>query len=78
MDRPAIRPATPSDRHVFTPREIAALTEEAARRRAILATTEKDAARLGAKAARAVAALPVTLRLEEPQRVRKALEAAFR
>ncbi len=66
------------DHHAFTPREIAALIEEAASRRAILATTEKDAARLGAKAARAVAALPVTLRFEEPQRVRKALEAAFR
>ncbi len=76
MDRPAIRPATPSDRHVFTPREIAALTEEAARRRAILATTEKDAARLGAKAAR-VAALPVTLRFEEPQRIRELLRKAL-
>jgi tetraacyldisaccharide 4'-kinase len=66
------------DHHRFTPREIAALLEEAARRRAILATTEKDAVRLGAKTARAVATLPVTLRFEEPQRVRKALAAAFR
>ncbi len=66
------------DHHAFTPREIAALMEEAARRRAILATTEKDAARLGAKAARAVAALPVTLRFEEPKRVRETLRRAFR
>lgn len=65
------------DHHAFTPREIGSLIEEAARRRAILATTEKDAARLGAKAARAVTTLPVTLRFEEPQRVRKALKRAF-
>ncbi len=65
------------DHHAFTPREIAALTEEAARRRAILATTEKDRVRLGPKYDRAVATLPVTLRFEEPKRIRELLRKAL-
>ena len=66
------------DHHVFTEREVAALIEEATRRRAILVTTEKDRARLGPSAARAVATLPVTLRFEKPRAVRDALRAALR
>jgi tetraacyldisaccharide 4'-kinase len=66
------------DHHVFTQREVAALIEEATRRRALLATTEKDRVRLGAQAARAVVTLPVTLRFEEPRAVREALRKALR
>ncbi|MGO9419391.1 tetraacyldisaccharide 4'-kinase [Roseiarcus sp.] len=66
------------DHHVFSQREIAALTEEAVRRRAILATTEKDRVRLAPQAARAVLTLPVTLRFEEPNRVRETLRGALR
>ncbi len=66
------------DHHPFTPREIDALIEEAARRLAILVTTEKDRIRLGPKYARAVATLPVTLRFEEPQRVKGMLLRALR
>ena len=55
-----------ADHHPYTQREIEALIEEAGRRGALLATTEKDAARLTARQARAVVALPVTLRFEEP------------
>jgi hypothetical protein len=36
-----------------------------------LATTEKDLARLSARYARAVVALPVTLRFEEPGAVKR-------
>ncbi len=66
------------DHHVFTQREIAALIEQAARRRAILVTTEKDMARLQPQAAHAVATLPVTLRFEEPEAVRQMLRALRR
>jgi tetraacyldisaccharide 4'-kinase len=66
------------DHHVFTQREVAVLVEEATRRRALLATTEKDRVRLGQQVARAVVTLPVTLRFEEPQRVREALRTALR
>jgi tetraacyldisaccharide 4'-kinase len=66
------------DHHVFTQREIAALIDDATRRRAILVTTEKDMARLRPHAARAVATLPVTLRFEEPQTVRQMLRALRR
>src|SRR5437763_84352 len=49
------------DHHPYTPREVEALIEEAGRRGALLATTEKDATRLTARQARAVMILPVTL-----------------
>ena len=62
-----------ADHHPYTTREIEALIEEAGRRRAILATTEKDRVRLGARHARAVVALPVSLRFEEPRIVRDML-----
>lgn len=62
-----------ADHHVFTEREIDALTEEAARRGALLATTEKDRVRLTGRRAQAVVALPVTLRFDEPTVVREML-----
>jgi tetraacyldisaccharide 4'-kinase len=62
-----------ADHHPYTPREIEALIEEAGRRGAILATTEKDRVRLTARQARAVVALPVTLRFEEPAAVQRML-----
>jgi tetraacyldisaccharide 4'-kinase len=62
-----------ADHHAYTEREIEALIEEAGRRGALLATTEKDLARLSARQARAVVALPVTLRFEEPGSVRRIL-----
>ena len=65
-----------ADHHAYTAREIEALIEEAGRRGALLATTEKDAARLTARQARAVVTLPVTLRFEEPATVRRILRQA--
>jgi tetraacyldisaccharide 4'-kinase len=55
------------DHHVYSAREIEALIEEAGRRGAILATTEKDRVRIPQKYAHAVVTLPVTLRFEEPR-----------
>jgi tetraacyldisaccharide 4'-kinase len=66
------------DHHVFSSREIEALIGEAMRRRAMLATTEKDKARLAPAYARAVATLPVTLRFEARERVRDLLRSAVR
>ena len=65
------------DHHLFLPREIEALMEEAARRGALLATTEKDRVRLAPAYARSVLALPATLRFDEPRRAREALKQAF-
>jgi tetraacyldisaccharide 4'-kinase len=62
-----------ADHHPYTQREIEALIEEAGRRGAILATTEKDRIRLTARQARSVVALPVTLRFEEPAAVQRML-----
>ena len=62
-----------SDHHVFTEREIEALIEEAGRRGALLATTEKDRVRLSGRQAQAVVTLPVTLRFDEPSAVRAML-----
>jgi tetraacyldisaccharide 4'-kinase len=62
-----------ADHHVFTEREIEALTEDAARRGALLATTEKDRVRLTARQAQAVVTLPVMLRFDEPAAVREML-----
>ncbi len=66
------------DHHSYTPREIEALIEEAGRRGALLATTEKDLVRLGQRHARAVVTLPVTLRFEEPGAVQRMLRRALR
>jgi tetraacyldisaccharide 4'-kinase len=67
-----------ADHHPYTPREIEALIEEAGRRSALLATTEKDLVRLGARHALAVMTLPVTLRFEEPGVVQRMLRQALR
>ena len=67
-----------ADHHPYTPREIEALIEEAGRRNAILATTEKDLVRLSAGHARAVVVLPVTLRFDEPGQVQRILRQALR
>jgi tetraacyldisaccharide 4'-kinase len=64
------------DHHPYKPREFEALVEEAGRRNALLATTEKDLARLSARQARSVLTLPVTLRFEEPASVRSLLRHA--
>jgi len=64
------------DHHPYTAREIEALTEEAAGRGALLATTEKDVARLSARQARAVVTLPVTLRFDDPRAVKRMLRQA--
>jgi tetraacyldisaccharide 4'-kinase len=64
------------DHHLFTARELDALRAEAVRHGALLATTEKDRVRLTPRQARAVVALPVTLRFEEPAAVREILSRA--
>ena len=64
------------DHHPYTAREVEALTEEAARLGALLATTEKDVARLSARQARAVVTLPVTLRFDDPRAVKRMLRQA--
>jgi len=66
-----------ADHHVFTEREIEALTDEAARRSALLATTEKDRVRLTARQAQAVVTLPVMLRFDEPSAAREMLRRAL-
>jgi tetraacyldisaccharide 4'-kinase len=66
-----------ADHHPYTPREIEALIEEAGNRGALLATTEKDLARLSAPHARAVVTLPVTLRFEDPSAVKRMLRQAL-
>ncbi len=63
------------DHHAFAPSEIEELIEEAGRRGALLATTEKDHVRLAAPLARAVLTLPVRLRFEEPGLVKGMLRA---
>jgi tetraacyldisaccharide 4'-kinase len=65
-----------ADHHLYKPREIDALIEEAGRRGALLATTEKDAIRLTGRQARSIVTLPVTLRFEEPAVVQRMLRAA--
>jgi tetraacyldisaccharide 4'-kinase len=65
-----------ADHHPYTPREVEALIEEAGQRNALLATTEKDLARLNPRQARAVVTLPVTLRFEDPASVRRILRQA--
>ena len=65
-----------ADHHPYTAREVEALVDEAGRRGALLATTEKDIVRLTARQARAVVTLPVTLRFEEPKLVQRMLRQA--
>lgn len=65
-----------ADHHPYTKREIETLIEEAGRRGALLATTEKDAMRLTPRQARAVTILPVTLRFDEPDVVRRIVRQA--
>ena len=66
-----------ADHHAYTPDEIEALIEEAGRRNALLATTEKDLVRLAPRQARSVMTLPVTLRFEDPRAVRRMLRQAL-
>jgi len=65
-----------ADHHFFTAREIEALLSLAAARDLILVTTEKDQARIAPEYAREMVALPVTLRFDEPEAVRRLLAAA--
>jgi tetraacyldisaccharide 4'-kinase len=57
------------DHHFFTLSELAALERDASRLNAKLATTEKDAARIGG----AVEALPITLAFDDPALLRATL-----
>jgi tetraacyldisaccharide 4'-kinase len=66
-----------ADHHRFTEREFARLADLAAERGALLVTTEKDLARLTAEQSRAVLTLPVTLRFDDPDGVRKLLRRAL-
>ena len=66
------------DHHPFTQREIEALIEEAGRRGALLATTEKDRVRLTSSQAKTVVILPVSLRFETPKAVEPMLREIFR
>ena len=61
------------DHHPFTERDLAKLAQEARDRGALLVTTEKDRARLSSKQAKAVLTLPVTLRFEDPDGLRRLL-----
>ena len=66
-----------ADHHMFTAREIESLKEEAARRGALLATTDKDRVRLNARLAQSIFTLPVTLRFEDLAAVQGVLADAF-
>jgi len=66
-----------ADHHPYTQHEVEALIEESRGRGALLATTEKDLVRLSVRQARAIVALPVTLRFEEPASVRRILRQAL-
>ena len=66
-----------ADHHPYMAHEIEALIEQAGDRGALLATTEKDLVRLGARHARAVVTLPVTLRFQDPKVVRRMLRQAL-
>ena len=66
-----------ADHHAFSAREIEALIAEAEKRGALLATTEKDRARLTARQAQGVVTLPVTLRFDEPAAVRAMLRQSL-
>jgi tetraacyldisaccharide 4'-kinase len=65
-----------ADHHAFTSREIEALLARAAARNLILVTTEKDQARIAPEYANEMVALPVTLKFDQPEAVRRLLAAA--
>ena len=66
-----------ADHHPFTEREFEQLVEQAHRRGALLVTTEKDFMRLTPDQARAVLTLPVTLRFDDPDALRRLLRRAL-
>lgn len=66
-----------ADHHPFTQREFERLANEASRRGALLVTTEKDRVRLSAAQAEAVLTLPVTLRFDDPDALRRMLRRVF-
>ncbi|WP_018266773.1 tetraacyldisaccharide 4'-kinase [Methylosinus sp. LW4] len=66
-----------ADHHAFTAREMAALEREAARLRATLVTTEKDAARLSPDMAARVDVLPIDLRFAEEEDMRALLRRSI-
>ena len=66
-----------ADHHRFTEREFRQLSDLAARRGALLVTTEKDFVRLTAEQARSVLTLPVTLRFDDPDGLRRMLRRAL-
>jgi tetraacyldisaccharide 4'-kinase len=65
------------DHHDFSPSEIATLQARAAAQNLILATTQKDAARLSPEQRRAVTALPVTLKFDDAAKVAGLLREAL-
>ncbi len=66
-----------ADHHPYTQSEVEALIQEAGRRNALLATTEKDLVRVSVRQAHAIVTLPVTVRFEEPGSVRRILRQAL-
>lgn len=66
-----------ADHHAYTARELAALERDAERLGATLVTTEKDAARLSPDAAGRVQALPIRLRSEKEETLRRLLRRAL-
>lgn len=65
-----------ADHHRYSGREIVALERAARSLGAALVTTEKDAARLPASAARSIIALPIRIVFEEPSAIRALMERA--
>ncbi len=64
------------DHHCYSPRELAALAREADRLRAVLVTTQKDAARIGENLDGLgidLEILPITLLFERPEKVNSLL-----
>ena len=66
-----------ADHHPFSAREFQQLADQAARRGALLVTTEKDLVRLTGEQSRAVLTLPVTLRFDDPDGLRRILRRAL-
>jgi tetraacyldisaccharide 4'-kinase len=58
-----------ADHHLFSARDFAALEREARRLDARLATTSKDAARIGPRAAMGIETAPVDLVFERPEAI---------
>jgi tetraacyldisaccharide 4'-kinase len=67
-----------ADHHLFTSREIEALLARAAAHSLILVTTEKDQVRIAPEYAGEMVTLPVSLKFEQPEAVRRLLTAALR